>query len=105
MVCFIYPGDIPESGTFQGKSAVEKWFQRFFELFPGIRFDIQDICVRNIFDLSGTNVVAAHWNIELTNREGRVGKNSSVTVVSIKRGKAFLVRDFVFDFGENFNLA
>ena len=26
---FIYPGDIPESGTFQGKSAVEGWFRRF----------------------------------------------------------------------------
>jgi len=94
---FIYPGDIPESGTFQGKSAVENWFQRFFEQFPGIRFDVQDICVRNIFD-----VVAVHWNIELTNREGRVGQNSGVTVVSIRRGKVFLVKDFMFDLGENF---
>jgi ketosteroid isomerase-like protein len=99
---FIYPGDIPESGTFQGKSAVENWFGRFFEQFPGIRFDVQDICVRNIFDLSGTNVVAVHWNIELTNREGRVGQNSGVTVVSIRRGKVFLVKDFMFDLGENF---
>lgn len=99
---FIYPGDIPESGTFQGKSAVENWFQRFFGQFPGIRFDVQDICVRNIFDLSGTNVVAVHWNIELTNREGRVGQNSGVTVVSIRRGKVFLVKDFMFDLGENF---
>lgn len=99
---FIYPGDIPESGTFQGKNAVENWFQRFFEQFPGIRFDVQDICVRNIFDLSGTNVVAVHWNIELTNREGRSGQNSGVTVVSIRRGKVFLVKDFMFDLGENF---
>jgi len=33
---FIYPGEIPESGTFQGKSAVEGWFRRFFEQFPEI---------------------------------------------------------------------
>ena len=99
---FIYPGEIPESGTFQGKSAVEGWFRRFFEQFPTIQFDVQDICVRNIFDLAGTNVVAVHWNIQLTNREGRVGQNSGVTVVSIKRGKVFLVKDFIFDLGENF---
>lgn len=99
---FIYPGDIPESGTFQGKSAVKNWFQRFFEQFPRIRFDVQDICVRNIFDLSGTNVVAVHWNIDLTNREGRVGQNSGVTMVSIRRGKVILVKDFMFDLGENF---
>jgi ketosteroid isomerase-like protein len=90
---FVYPGSIPESGTFQGKSAVEGWFRHF---------DIQDLCVRNIFDLSGTNVVAVHWNIQLTNREGRVGQNSGVTVVNIKRGKVFLVKDFIFDLGDNF---
>ena len=99
---FVYPGDIPESGTFQGKSAVEGWFRHFFEQFPRIRFDIQDLCVRNIFDLSGTNVIGVHWNIQLTNREGRVGQNSGVTVVSIKRGKVFLVKDFIFDLGDNF---
>jgi ketosteroid isomerase-like protein len=99
---FVYPGEIPESGTFQGKRAVEGWFRRFFEQFPGIRFDIQDICVRNIFDLSGTNVAAVHWTIQLTNREGRVGQNSGVTVVSVARGKVFQVKDFIFDLGDGF---
>ena len=99
---FIYPGEIPESGTFQGKSAVEGWFRRFFDQFPTIQFDVQDICVRNIFDLAGNNVVVVHWNIQLTNRDGRVGQNSGVTVVSIKRGKVFLVKDFIFDLGDNF---
>ncbi len=99
---FVYPGEIPESGTFKGRSAVEGWFRDFFERFPGIRFDIQDLCVRNIFDLSGTNVVAVHWDVQLTNRDGRVGRNSGVTVVNIKRGKVFLVKDFIFDLGDNF---
>jgi ketosteroid isomerase-like protein len=99
---FVYPGEIPESGTFQGRSAVEGWFHHFFEQFPRIAFDIQNLCVRNIFDLSGTNVVAVHWNLQLTNREGREGQNSGVTVVNIKRGKVFLVKDFLFDLGDNF---
>jgi ketosteroid isomerase-like protein len=99
---FIYPGDIPESGTFKGKSAVEGWFRRFFQQFPTIHFEVLDLCVRNIFDMVGTNVVAVHWNIQLTNREGRVGRNSGVTVVCIERGKAYLARDFIFDLGENF---
>lgn len=101
---FIYPGDIPESGTFQGKEEVESWFCKFFEQFPKIQFNIQDICVRNIFAFTGTNVVAVHWNIQLTNREGREGQNSGVTVISIKGGKVFQVKDFIFDLGENFRL-
>jgi ketosteroid isomerase-like protein len=101
---FIYPGEIPASGTFRGKSAVEGWFRNFFNQFPRIQFDVQDICVRNIFALTGTNVIAVHWNIQLTNRDGRVGQNSGVTVISIKGGKVSFVKDFIFDLGENFKL-
>ncbi|MFI5167058.1 MAG: nuclear transport factor 2 family protein, partial [Thermoanaerobaculales bacterium] len=99
---FIYPGEIPESGTFRGKSAVEGWFRRFFEQYPTIQFDVRDICVWNVFDLVGNNVVAVHWNLQLVNREKRAGQNSGVTVVSIRHGKAVLARDFIFDLGDNF---
>ena len=101
---FVYPGEIPASGTFKGKSAVEGWFRGFFDQFPRIQFDVQDICVRNIFALSGTNVVAVHWNIQLTNRNGRSGQNSGVTVISIKGGRVVRVKDYIFDLGENFKL-
>ena len=99
---FIYPGEIHASGTFSGKTAVEGWFRKFFDQFPKIQFDVQDICVRNIFALSGNNVVAVHWNLQLTNREGRVGQNSGVTVITIKGGKVTRVKDFIFDLGDNF---
>lgn len=101
---FIYPGEIPASGTYRGKSAVEGWFRNFFNQFPKIHFDVQDICVRNIFALSGTNVIAVHWNVQLTNREGRVGQNSGVTVISIKGGRVIHVQDYIFDLGSNFKL-
>jgi ketosteroid isomerase-like protein len=99
---FVYPGDIPESGTFTGKTAVENWFRRFFEQFPRIRFDLRDICVRNLFDLTGANTVAVRWDITLTNREGREGRNAGVTVVEIQGGKVVRATDYIFDLGENF---
>ena len=99
---FVYPGDIPESGRFEGRKAVEGWFRRFFEQFPTIQFEVHDICVRNLFDLRGTNVVAVRWDIRLVNREGRQGQNSGVTVVTIKGGKVSFVKDFIFDLGDNF---
>lgn len=99
---FVYPGDVPESGVFQGKAAVESWFRHFFEQFPTIKFEIRDICFRNPFDFTGTNVAAVHWSVELKNRGGRVGKNSGVTVLDIRGAKAFYVKDFIFDLGENF---
>ena len=101
---FVYPGDIPESGLFEGKDIIERWFRNFFEQFPKIHFDIQDICVKNIFALSGTNVVSVHWNVYLTNRQGRSGQNSGVTVINVAGGKVSRVKDFIFDLGENFRL-
>ena len=101
---FVYPGEIRESGKFQGKDAVGGWFRHFFEQFPEIDFEIQDVCVRNIFDLVGNNVITAHWNLKLTNRDGRAGQNRGVTVVHIKHGKVILANDFLYDLGENFRL-
>ncbi len=99
---FIYPGDIPESGSFKGRESVGRWFRNFLEQFPRIQFDIQDICIKNIFALSGNNVVSVHWNIQLTNRDGREGQNSGVTVISISGGKVSSAKDFIFDLGDNF---
>ena len=100
----IYPGEMWASGTFNGNAAVEKWCRKFFEQYPKIQFDVQQICVKNIFAMGGTNVVAVHWNIYLTNRDGRVGQNSGVSVISLKAGKVIQGKDFVFDLGENFKL-
>jgi ketosteroid isomerase-like protein len=100
----IYPGEIWASGTFTGKPAVTAWCRKFFEQYPKINFNIQQICAENIFAMSGTNVMTAHWNIYLTNRSGRVGQNSGVSVITLQRGKVVQVKDFVFDLGENFRL-
>ncbi len=100
---FIYPGDIPESGTFRGRAAVTGWFARFFDQFPTIDFHVRAICPRDLFDLVGTNVVAVYWDLDLVNREGHAGKNSGVSVVTLVRGKATQVQDFIFDLGEAFH--
>jgi ketosteroid isomerase-like protein len=99
---FIYPSEIPESGTYEGKYAIESWFTHFFDKHQKIHFDLQDICVKNIFDLTGTNVIAVHWNVRLKNRDGREAQNNGVAVINIKKGKTILDKDFIFDLGENF---
>jgi ketosteroid isomerase-like protein len=99
---FTYPGDVPESGTFEGKRAIEAWFGRYFEHFPEIRYDIEDICVRNSFDLVGNNVLSVQWALRLTNRKGRTSTNNGVTMVTIQGGKVIAVKDFYFDTGPEF---
>ncbi len=94
---FIYPGHVSVSGEYKGKKAIEEWFQKFMEQFPQISFTLKHICVQNIFDMTGTNHIAAEWDIKLTNKEGTQLQNSGVTTLDTKMGKAVLVRDYIFD--------
>jgi ketosteroid isomerase-like protein len=99
-----YPGEMWASGTFNSKPAVEEWCRHFFEQYPKIFFDVQQIAAEKIFAFTGNNVFMVHWNIYLTNKTGREGQNSGVSVNSLKGGKVIQVKDFVFDLGENFRL-
>ena len=96
---FIYPGDIKVSGKYEGKPAIEKWFKNFMEQFPRINFTVKNICVDKVLDFVGTNTVIAHWDIDVTNRDGKEIQNSGVTLIEIRFGKALYVKDFLFDTG------
>jgi len=102
---FVYHGNISASGEMEGRAAIENWFQRFLDQFPMVKFTLRNISVQSIFDFIGTNVVAAHWDVELTNRDGKEIQNSGVTIINIKRGKAFLVKDYLFNTGQEFREA
>jgi ketosteroid isomerase-like protein len=99
---FIYPGDVSASGTFEGKSAIEAWFRRYFEQFPKVRFEVHEVCVRDIFDIVGNNVIIGHWTVQVMNREGRRGMWSGVSVFTLQRGKVVALKDIIFDVGEEF---
>ena len=94
---FIYPGNMSVSGEIKGKKAIKEWFTKFMEQFPQVQFTLRHICVQNIFDMTGTNQVAVEWDVNLKNRDGKEIHNSGVTSISLRMGKAVLIRDYMFD--------
>ena len=99
---FVYPGDVPASGTFEGKAAIEAWFRRYFEQFPEVSFEVHEVCVRDLFDLVGNNVIIGHWNVQVTSREGYAGGWSGVSIFTLQRGKVVSLKDIIFDVGDEF---
>ena len=97
----IFPGEIPLSGTFNGKAAIESWLRQWFDQMPSIQFVIKGVYVKSILGFR-TNVTVIHWDVEETNRRGRVVKNSGVSVINTRRRKVIRFQDFIFDQGENF---
>ena len=67
------------------------------EQYPEIRFDVKHVCVENLFDISGTNYVIAHWDIRVKRLDGKVFNNNGVTTVELRSRKATEVWDFIFD--------
>lgn len=94
---FIYPGKLSVSGTKKGKSAVSDWFNNLMNAGPSVHFSIKSICVSNIFDLVGTNVITVEWDNSVTNRKGVSMLISGVSVIRIKNGKIINVCDYIFD--------
>ena len=94
---FIYPGNVSVSGTNKGKSTVSAWFNNLMDAGPSVHFSIKSICVDNIFDLIGTNVITVEWDNSVTNRKGINILVSGVSVIRIKKGRIVNARDYIFD--------
>ncbi len=94
---YVVAGNISVSGTIKGKKNIEEWWKKFMEQFPKANFTLKNVCVQNIFALGGTNVVAAEWDVVLTNREGADFQENGVSVVTIKKGKIVLASVYKLD--------
>jgi ketosteroid isomerase-like protein len=94
---FIHPGALPVSGEVKGKEAIRGWFQKFMDRFPKVNFTLTNVCVRRICACGGTNTVAAEWDIALTDQKGQEFRNKGVSLINLKRRKAILLRNYIFD--------
>ena len=93
---FVYPGSISASGEFKGKKAIEEWFQKLLDQFPTFKITPKNVCVKNVLDFVGTNVVTVEWVEENINKGGNKVQVSGVTVITLKFGKATHAKDYIF---------
>lgn len=94
---FTYPGKLSVSGSKKGKSAVSAWFRHLMDAGPSVHFSIKSICVENIFDLIGTNVITVEWDNAVTNRKGINLLVNGVSIIRLEKGKILEVCDYIFD--------
>jgi ketosteroid isomerase-like protein len=93
---FVFPGNLSSSGEYTGKKAIEEWFQGLMNQFPTFTITPRNVCVKNLFDLVGTNIVTVEWDEDNINKEGHTVKVSGVTVITLKLGKAVHAKDYIF---------
>lgn len=94
-----YPGELKVSGRFEGKTALRGWFEHFFKQFPKRRFTVRHLGVDRIFAVGASNVIAAHWDLALTNVLGEPWQAEGVTLLTIRGAKVVHGKDFLFRSG------
>lgn len=62
-----------------------------------VHFSIKSICVENIFDIIGTNVITVEWDNFVTNRNGINLLVSGVSVIRVRKGRILKACDYIFD--------
>lgn len=102
---WVYPGNISVSGEFKGKKAIEEWFQKMLDQFTSIKITPKNVCIKNILDCVGTNVVTVEWDEENITRDGNNAQFSGVTVITLKFGKATHAKDYIFNTDEEIRKA
>jgi ketosteroid isomerase-like protein len=93
---FVYPGTTSMAGRFEGKQTVRAWFQRFMDRFPRIEFTVKHVGVEKAFGLT-SNVTSVEWRVSVTNTRKEDYAWDGMTVISVDKGKAVLVTDYIFD--------
>ncbi|MBT8351627.1 MAG: nuclear transport factor 2 family protein [Deltaproteobacteria bacterium] len=97
---WVYPGNLYVSGEFKGKQAIEGWFQKMLDQFSTINITPKNVCVKNILDFVGTNVVTVEWDEKNITKRGNRAQLYGVTVITLKFGKAVHAREYIFNTDE-----
>lgn len=87
----------PTHGTIQGKNAIRAFYRHFLETFPKVDVTVHHIGVENLFDLVGTNVVTAQWDIATTNRGGTTFRQTGIQLIEMTRARVTRMQYFFWD--------
>ena len=87
----------PIKGTMQGKAAIRAFYEHFLQVFPKVVPTVHHICVNNLLDVVGTNVIATHWDVATTNRRGTTYSQTGVHLIETHMGRITSMRYFFAD--------
>jgi ketosteroid isomerase-like protein len=86
---YSFAGDHALGGTRHSRESMTGWFERLFELFPGIRFEVRDVLVRG-WPWSTRAVVLVDVNTDVA---GEPYRNEVAQTLELRWGKIVRMRN------------
>ena len=87
-----FPGEHALSGTFEGRDAIRKWFERLHAVFPDLRLNPETIVVNGF---PWDTVVATRFTVSATLPNGRRYVNNGMQFLRLRWGR--LVEDLLYE--------
>jgi ketosteroid isomerase-like protein len=89
---FIFAGDHALGCDSRDQNTVRQWFQRLFQLFPGIQFEVHTLIVSGWpWDTRAAN----YFSIHSTRPDGQQYQNRGVQLLRIQWGR--IVEDYLYE--------
>jgi ketosteroid isomerase-like protein len=88
----VFPGDSSLGGERHSKDAAAEWFARFYRLFPGVRFEVQEVVSRG---WPWSTWVAVSWVAYLEPADGEPYENAGSEWFHLRWGRVTYLREYV----------
>jgi ketosteroid isomerase-like protein len=89
---FLFAGDHALGCDSQDPATIRQWFQRLFEIFPGLQFEVHTLIVSGWpWDTRAAN----YFSIRCTRPDGQKYHNSGVQLLRLQWGR--IVEDYIYE--------
>ena len=93
----IVPSRTVMGGRFEGKSAIEAWYDRWLHRMNDVRFTVHNIGVCSLGALGPSNTVMVEWQLDEVDTQGEAYRFTGVTVLEITGGKIARQQEYIFE--------
>jgi ketosteroid isomerase-like protein len=91
-VTHTFEGDHPLGGTRHSREGMRRWFERVYELFPGLQFEIHEVVVKG---WPWNTVAVVQWTDTAQPRDGSPYVNDGVHVLRIRWAKVVEIHAYL----------
>lgn len=93
----IVPSRTVMGGRFEGKAAIEAWYDRWMHRMNYVHFTVRNVGVCSLGALGPSNTVMVEWELDEVDTQGEAYRFTGVSVFDIARGKIARQQEYIFE--------
>ncbi len=93
----IVPSRTVMGGRFEGKPAIEAWYDRWLHRMNTVRFTVNNVGVCSLGAMGRSNTVMVEWELDEVDTQGQAFHFTGVSVFDVVRGEITRQHEYIFE--------